>query len=181
MRRLMIAGVLAFAVAAKADAQLNGAMFHLQYEFPSMGSSIHDGGYKVIGPGAEWSVIHGNFTVDMDDTGFSLFWIGCGPGCSYTATSFNGIRLQDSFNMVGDFTAVTFTGGTQNVTQSMVTFDQNNIWLNFSGMAINENATARFEIFDAAPGVVPEPATVTLMASGLLVIAGVAARRRRRA
>lgn len=181
MRRshaLVVGLALAFA-GSVAEAQLAGGTMRLQYRFPGQGDVWADDGTAVVGGGLEWNhPSDGNFSVDVDNTGFTVHWVGCGPGCGYTGSSFNGIRLSDDGLTLASFLSVTHTGGTQNVNQGMVSWNNDEIYINWSGMSINENADARFEVLQG--DVVPEPATVTLMATGLIGVIGVAARRRRK-
>lgn len=155
----------------------------LQYRFPGQGDVFTDYGAQTVGAGAEFNVnFPGGGNIDIANSFFDIFWYGCGSGCSYTGSGFNGIRLNDDGLTLGAFTSVLLDNSTltQNLNQSMISFNADEIFINWSGMGINENAFARIYVNTAPPDVVPEPATVTLMATGLIGVLGAVARRRRR-
>lgn len=183
MRRILatLAAVTAIALAAPAaEAQMTGGMMNARYNFPCLGCPYADYGTTTVGAGVEFTAGHdGLGTIDVDNYWFDITWPGCGPGCSYTPGAFNGIVLSDIGNTMGAFTSVTLGAQTQNLTQSMISWDAENIYINWQGMSINENAVARIHV-NQDPGVVPEPATVTLMATGLVGVIGAAVRRRRK-
>lgn len=158
---------------------LTGKTVSYQYAFPSINSnygSPADGNY-VVGSGVE--ILNGfccNFEgqLDFTDAGFKAVFHDEG---SYTYSSFNGFRVSDVFGQIASFTSVTIGTATNMVgfDASRISFDHDNIWINWQGLAFNPNTVVAIEVNGASD--VPEPGVIALMG---LALAGLAVSRRRK-
>lgn len=157
---------------------LTGKTVSFQYAFPSISSaygSSANGNY-VVGSGVE---IQNGFCcgfegkMDFSDTGFQALFQGTS---SYTSSSFNGFRVSDVFGQIASFTSVTVGAATNMVgfDASRITFDNDNIWINWQGLAFNPNTVVAIELNGGND--VPEPGIIALIG---LALAGVAVSRRR--
>lgn len=179
MRGLAALAIVASAGAAQA-ALLDGKTVSFTYLFPTISTvygSPADGNY-VVGAGVE---IPNGFccgfegTLNLSDTNILADFIA---STFYTGTSFNGFRISDVNSTIGDFTGVTINGLTNMVgfDASRVTFDANNIWVNWQGLAFNPDTFVSLDINGGNQ--VSEPAGIALLALGLLA-ASAAGRRSR--
>ena len=114
-------------------------------------------------------------TLNLSDTNILADFIA---STSYTGASFNGFRISDVNSTIGDFTGVTINGLTNMVgfDASRVTFDANNIWVNWQGLAFHSDTFVALDINGSNQ--VSEPAGIALLALGLLA-ASAAGRRSR--
>jgi hypothetical protein len=131
--------------------------------------NVHD---LLAGPGFE---IHG-FPVgdprtDIDFSGAN-FYVTYNSSATCTGTSFNGFHVYDLNGTIPAFTSVSLNPATTaNLLGLQLTFDANNISVNWAGISFNTSTIVSIDI--NGPGV-PEPGTLGLMAVGLglLTVAG---------
>ncbi len=114
------------------------------------------------------------WAVDISDTSIRLTGIlSGGVGFTDFAGGFNGIHLLDTDNSIPDISSVTLVGSTVGgggVNPSDITYDADNIFIDFGGSAFYAGQSVLVDV-----AFVPEPATVALFALG-----GLLAIRRRR-
>lgn len=164
--------ILAALGAGAAQAGMDGHTIGAQYLLPDIGTVNNDHGTAVVGPGVEFFL--GDVSQDLSDSQITL---SRAVGISFvTAGSFNGWRYYDALGTMPDITGVTVNGSSTfpGFDNSRITFDANNIWLNFANLS-NSDFSA---VVDVQMGVIPEPSTYALMAVGLLGIALTARRGR---
>jgi PEP-CTERM motif-containing protein len=155
-------------------ALLDGKTVEYQYFYPNNTTPYlgADNGNKVVGAGIEVTNIADNDgTLDISDTNLLVRYTGTS---SWTSTSFNGFRIRDVFGTIAPFTGVTVNPATTMVGfgASRVTFDADQIWVNWNGLDFNPNTIVSLDIQS-----VPEPSTALLAALGLFAFGG---RRRAR-
>jgi hypothetical protein len=118
-------------------------------------------------------------SVNLSDTSVSVDFYNL---ASFGAASFNGIRLFDQ----GGLNALATITGVSVVTQSgfsvgspLVTFNADNIFINFQGVTAQSGASLLFNVSSLAPpAAVPEPASAAFLGLGSLAL--VVRRLRRR-
>lgn len=176
--RILMA-VLALAVVAVIPAHatlLDGQTVHLTYEFPNQGTIYNGNAYDLlVGPGFEIN----NFpspdhvvNVDFSDTNILTTF---NFSSTFTPTAFNGFHVFDGLGLIPAFTSVTINPATTlaGLDGSRISFDADNIWVNWQGLAFNTETVVSIDLTGAA---VPEPTTLVLLGSGII---GVVSRRRR--
>jgi hypothetical protein len=177
MKRLagLLLGLLL--VATPASAAMIGVTIEATALFPDLAAPTVTGGPvdAVVGPGIEFS--NGQFgdffgpSFDFDD---STITITTAP-VSHSGASFNGYRFFDVLGFLPNISAlsiITDTSGFFSADPSRLSFDADNIFINFQdlGFSGDEVVVLGVQTQDAgAP--IPEPATVTLLGTGL-VLAG---------
>ena len=167
------ASVLAMAIAAPANAALLlGKTIQLSYLFPDQGSIFEGPNNNTVGTTGD-TVFFGLVHATPGDRTLTVTLPGFSGG--FSGGSFNGVRLHDAFNTVAAFTSVTVSSlsNVAGFDASRVSFDADNIYLNFSGLNIRSDFFAQVDI----GGGVPEPAAWALMIAGFGLV-GAAARRR---
>lgn len=164
---------LAMVLGAPGSAQatlLNGETVSFTYFFPDITSvygSPSDGNY-LVGAGVE--ILNGfccgfEGTLDISDTNMLADF---GSSTFYTPGSFNGFKISDVFGTIDSFTSVAINASTNMIgfDASRVTFDANNIWVNWQGLGFDENTIVSLDINGGSA--VPEPGTLSLLVLGLL-------------
>lgn len=160
--------ILAIGLLAPAPADagliLDGQTVTYQYFFPDLSSPYGnaDNGDKLVGPGVEVSNVADNVaTMDISDTNL---YVDYTVSTSWNPAVFNGFRITDTFGTIPDFTAVLINPVTNLVgfDSSRISFDADNIWVNWQGLAFNPNTVVSLDLQAA-----PEPGTLALMALGL--------------
>jgi hypothetical protein len=179
---IRIAGlvVCALACAARVEASpiLLGQTVQITYQFPAMGSVIQTN-TVVVGAGVEWPGFLGIVDVDLADTSITLG--NFTSSNAWAAAGFSGFSFFDLMGTIPDFVNVTLAATNMaGFTQANITFDADNIWLNWQGLSYTPSTFLRITIEAAtppAPEPVPEPASVALVAVGLAMAAAAAGRR----
>uniref|UniRef100_C6DYB4 Ice-binding protein C-terminal domain-containing protein n=1 Tax=Geobacter sp. (strain M21) TaxID=443144 RepID=C6DYB4_GEOSM len=169
----LICGLGFFAPSAHATL-LDGKTVSGEYLFSTMNSVYQNFGNVTVGSGVEFFNL-GNIPVTLDISDTQLI-NRFGLATSWNAAPFNGYHISDVNNTIADFTSVSIDPSTNmaGLDLSRVTFDANNIWVNWNGLSFNNNTLVVLDVDGAAP--VPEPSTIFLLGAGL---AGLGIVRRR--
>ena len=167
--------VLAFGSAAmlalpSAQASLlDGKTVSFTYLFPDASSVYGSGanGNYVVGAGVEIpnGVCCGfEGAVDISDSNIRVDFHA---SSTYSGAAFNGFRVTDLFNTIDDFTTANVNAITDmaGFGAGNVTFDANNIYVNWQGLSFD---SGRVVSIDLAGAHVPEPAALSLLALSLL-------------
>jgi hypothetical protein len=182
MRRTTVAifaTAILLSLAGRSNASiLAGATVGYEYHFPGVGSVIYTAPTFVVGPGVETGLFQPSpdyAAVDVSDTNIFVDFI---QPASFAPGAFNGIRLFDVNNAITSFTSVTVNAATNmfGFTSANVSFDADNIYINWQGLPFDENTIVSLDI-NGAPGTVPEPASVAVWAA-IACISGVVGYRR---
>lgn len=182
LQRIISRVVIAAAVLAPmaAQAQLAGKTVQVEYLFPDASTVFNGNSVNVVvGPGVElagFPVGDPRTNVDLSNSNILVTYNSLG---TWTSTSFNGLHFFDVFSGIDAFTAVLINPATNMVglDASRISFDADNIYVNWQGLSFDEHTVVSLDVNGMAA--VPEPATVGLMATGLLGLGAVARRRRR--
>lgn len=159
---------------AQASALLNGKTVEYTYLFPTITSVYFSGvnGNYAVGPGVE---ISSGFCCDfegsLDLSDKNILADFHAPG-GYSDGSFNGFRITDVFDAIDPFTSVSINAITNMVgfDASRVTFDANNIWVNWQGLGFSPDTVVSLDINGGQS--IPEPGTWLLMGTGLMGLLG---------
>lgn len=179
MKSIVAGAVLALAAAGAAApasaALLDGKTLQMEYLYPDL-SSVYVPAQDVTGGapgvtifiGSNFTVTLGDHTINARDDDF--------VGGYYNPTMFNGLHIWDAYDTVADFTGVSlFHNQYPGFDMSRVTFDANNIFINFTGLNFAVNPS---ELEIGVAGGAPEAATWAMMIAGF-GLAGATLRRRR--
>ena len=163
------------AIAATAHAGFVGHTVHLDFRLPDFATVNFDFGNAVVGPGVEFNTSAA--AIDLTDLQISFDFVG--PGAFVALGPFNGFKFNDALGTIPDITAVSINSNNMGgFTASDVSFDANNIFLNFNSTGFDASTLVVLDVA-FAPSAVPAPASLMLVALGLIGIT--AARRWRRA
>jgi hypothetical protein len=161
-----------------ASAQLTGQSIGAQYLFPDVATVIQTLGPTVVGPGIEFPSIVAQLEGNVGDASFVLRGIpGTGPVALLPA-AFNGVRLYDVGGTLPDFLSVTINASTNlpGFNIGRVTWNADEVFVNVEDLVFLPGEIVALDFGFAA---VPEPATMALVATGLLGVAAAARRRAR--
>ena len=142
-------------------ALLDGQTIQLTYVFPDSSTNFEGPFDYTVGTSPD-RVFFGLVSANVSDTNITASMDFSG---SFNNTSFNGIRLHDFYGTVASFTSA-FVNVSSNVAgfdNSRVTFDADNVYLNFRGLNVSGHNV--FSV-DINGGAVPEPATWAMMIIG---------------
>jgi hypothetical protein len=177
LKNIAIAAALAATALATpaAAVTLTGLTLQVGHAFPT-NSSLDFGPFDfIVGTSAPVNYS----SIATMSVGASSFTVNtfCGTGCTWTATTFNGFVLLDTYNVAPAFTSVTINGATSvaGFDASRITFDANTVFLNLQGLDANGLVVVDL---NGGSGVVPEPASWAMLIAGFGLV-GAAMRRRR--
>jgi hypothetical protein len=162
---------LALSVAAwmPAHAGLVGDTVTVNYDFPNVGTVFFPGGTQVIAPGGTtFPLAGGLLPVTVSDTTIVITFVNGITFSNDPSKSFDGLVINDA---LPDITSATLAStNIPGFTTADVTFDSNNIEVNFpiSFASLDPGATITLDIGTAA--VVPEPDELALLALGLVLV-----------
>lgn len=170
MLRSIVAAAIVAAVPVAAFAQTGFEGNTLQYQgfFPDLSTEYSPAQTAIVGPGVEFVDDTSFLRVDVADLGFTVF---DDYGGDFVPADFNGFVLSDINGTIAAITGVTFTGGGFAGEQPVVTFDADNIYVDFSGIGIITTPGVGYS-FDVSFNAVPEPATWAMMLVGVGGIGG---------
>lgn len=169
---LAAAALATFATATPAAAALLlGKTVQISYEFPAVGS-VYEGPNAVLVNGTNSTTFFGLVKATPGDTSLSITFPD--GAATFTSTGFNGVHLFDGNNSIAAFTAAT-VGSLNNFAfdASRISFDADNIYLNFQGLSFDNSSNLTVNIAS-----VPEPTSWALMIGGFGMV-GAAMRRRK--
>jgi len=171
MLRLSCLCVAALLACDRANAGLEGHTVTVNYLVPNLGT-VSETKTVQVGPGNEATFFDGGLKIDLSDEQIKSRWLFNGILATH---AFNGLQ----FHIDGSFGTFALASvnpaSTSGTLIQGVSFDNHNIYVNWSGVRLGD--IAKF-IVDLKVSPVPEPSTWALFALGL-VGAGAAARWRR--
>ena len=188
LNRALKSGLLTLAVGITATvatpvanaALLMGNTVSFTYLFPTISSVYGSGanGNYVVGAGVE---IPNGFCCSFEgalDISDSNILADFHSSSTYNNTSFNGFRITDVNSTIASFTSASVNAITNMVgfDASRVTFDADNIWVNWQGLNFDANTFVSIDIGGGTS--VPEPTSLALVAAAL-VAAGTLRRKAR--
>lgn len=171
IRALLLAACAASALCgtSASAASIVGQNVTVQYEFPNPGSVLTQNVYT-IGDTTN-QIYFGYFDFTMGD---SSAVIKFNQPVSWTSAAFNGFSINDTNNVLSDFTGVSLSSSTNsNFTSGGLSASADRLGINWQGLSFNAGDTIRFDFTqDAQAGAVPEPASWAMMLLGLAFVGG---------
>lgn len=177
-KRLGMWLVLALAMGAtQVKAGLMNDTVNGTYFFPDTGTVFSNQGNQVVNPTASFTFLTGlpNVTVNVSDT--SILATFDNPG-SYTAGTFNGYVITDlTHSLISGLSLVTNVSG---MDAGRVSFTNDSVSVNLQGLKMSTDSSILLNL-NFGQTSVPEPSSLVLGSSGLLMLGLGMLRRRRRA
>lgn len=151
---------------------LEGKTVNYEYLFPTVGTSNswYGAGSYVVGDGVE-SASADLFTTDFSDTNILIDFYSAGQWCGCDFETFNGIHFYDALDTIDDFTSVSLNALTNMVglTQANITFDANNIWIDWQDLYFNSDTLVSIDLQAGAVDV-PEPSSLMMLMLGVFAL-----------
>jgi hypothetical protein len=123
------------------------------------------------------NIVGTQMDVDLSDTTvlFTFDW----TASFSSGGTFNGVHIEDTTGTIPDLTSVTLNANPGTTLPpgygaSRVTWDANNIYVDFRGVSAGPSHTVRLDLT-----AIPEPATALLLAAGLVGLLAAGRRRSR--
>jgi hypothetical protein len=156
---------------AQAAPLLLGQTVQYQYLFPCITCNYANAasGNYLVGAGVEVpNIVDTRGTLDISDANLYFDFTSAS---SFTVAEFNGFRIRDIFGFIPSFTGVSINGATNMVgfDATRITFDADNIWVNWTGLAFNANTVVSLDLRGGGGQTVPDPgSSLLLLGFGLL-------------
>lgn len=168
-----LAAVMAGALVAfsSAFAGFIGNTVHGEYLYPDTSTVYANLGNAVVGTGNEFSLAFEGTPIEVDftDTLINVFFF---PNLfsTFGSAAFSGLHFNDASNTINDIIGVDIASSSGNsFDSSLITFDANNIFLNFADVAhFPDSGLTLFVDFASTSTPVPVPASMALLSLGLL-------------
>lgn len=172
---LVIFFMLASLTISNAKAGLLGENLQLDYRHPDINTIYLGSSYQfTVSNSIEIPNLVSLFSVDVTDTGIVLDWFH--EPNQFTPSAFNGIALIDYTGAIGPFLDVTIDPVTNlsGFDSSRISFDANNIYVNFESLNYNINDIVKLDITTGPnASIVPLPATVWLFGTAIASLMGI--------
>lgn len=166
--------------AARAALIFDGQTLGYNYRFPNQSSLYFDPGDITVGSGVELPGVYSAFSdvanLDISDTNVVAHFNLTG---GWSAASFNGFRIFDKYGVLSPFSSVAVNPATNmaGFTAANVSFDDDNIYVNWQGLSFSANTVVSLDVQTTAT-VTPEPA-MTVIWSIVVGVGAIYGRRRR--
>lgn len=167
MKKLIAALALCLMAATAQATLFDGKAVNFTYYFPSLSNVYQNIGNQTVGAGVEFTSFD-YFNVDLNDYQINAIFDKYGSA-TWSDAAFNGFRISDVNNTIQDFTSVNINATTNmaGLTADRITFDANNIWVNWQGLSFNNGTLVTLDI-NGGTAPVPEPSTLILLGAGLV-------------
>jgi hypothetical protein len=182
MRTLFLAALLA--ASSVHAALMEGHTVTLEHLYPVEGRVDETIAANVtVGSGIEGKTFDDAYQIDVCDEFIRIKQL---RDITWTQSSFNGLHIQDAAGMIASFSTV-FTVFSESdfqlwnfdSAQTRLTWDDDNIWINWEGMSVLNGQALVLEL-NAPVTSAPEPSTWGLMALGLTALIPAWGRKARR-
>ena len=173
MWRLSCVCIATLLACGHANAGLEGHTVTINYLAPDR-DTVRETKTVLVGPGNEASFFDGGLKIDVSDEQIKMRWLFNGI---LGASAFNGLQFQIDGSFGAFASASVNAGSTSGTLIDGVSFDERNLYVNWSGVRLGD--IARF-IVDVEVSPVPEPSAWALFGLGLAAV-GATARLRRAA
>ena len=179
-KHILAAVSISLAMASGAHATLlSGNTVGFNYYKPNLASSYaySDNGNYVVGNNVEvLNVADRLATLDISDSSILITFLAppmFSPSAgSFFSAAFNGFVLTDILHAIDAFTSVSINPATNMVgfDISRISFDDDNIWVNWGGLAYTRGTTIVQLDINKTSQQVPEPGTLALAGIALLAM-----------